>query len=1159
MSPSLSGVRGPRLCPVCDVELQACWPFRQDDRHCSLCGQSILRLEVSPAAPDGTVWLYRGAPYGVLVRLVWQRGLEGRPEKRQPLRPTLDFRRCVARFGAHLVTRLDFGLEEIFDPEAPPEVVSARLVPHFHDFERMELPSQGIPGELVLASHAGTEKRAARLLPQLFDPVPECLDPSVTYHDGVWQIQHSETAVVIPVRLAVPVAQWVLGAGGNLETSTATQVTLEGLAAPVLLEPDRPHDVKLRVHGGGWGAGEMKRFSFLLPRTGLPPWALLGAVALVPGGKLQVIGGNPQVVQVRPGRVAPLSFALAATEPVAAAPAPPPQAPPPPPVSAGVTSWDLEVPDEEDHFTLLSVHDAPENGITVVGYTVHQGPREPGAATDPHVVPEGVTWLRVVRPRPDELPWLIPPLGAGGAPDRLDLEVDTTQLDRDRCNGALLKGSVELVDSRHRRWYCDVHATVSRAPRLPSYVAFDWGTTNSCAAYGKTATIGEKPVSISFDEEQKSTPELFPSDMYFEDLSDPHHPVFYLGHDAGRKARAHPECCLRSVKRKFQFLERVFVMDEHGRGHTYATAELAHLVLRKLLALAENTLGQEIHNLGLTFPTKWSARVRHRLEAVTRELTEELQRERKPFRITILPPTIDEANAVAINLITSDHGQEHLPETFYLVAYDFGGGTVDTSVLKVYLPEDASKMRTEYIGLGGRGDFGGDDVTRAVMSCLHQRIGAALQRRPLLDTKTGRPLRLLDLPVRPDGEPLRAGDRAAAHWYGLGRKNWDALWKIAELIKIDLCVETAAAAAPPPAPAPQAPPAVTALSGASLSGAPGDFSLESYVEEEERQLQQAGENHPVTDRLKPRLAEISCRVQLDPGPGDVGATEAERQLDKVLDSLDGDSRNAFFRELRFTLDEACDHPLDDVYETNGGERYTVRQRVDDTVRELEAQCRNHNIKPDIIVLAGGGSRLPLVAERLRHYFQSNQDLLAYNKEKDFLKRRVAHGMASYLALRQLIDLDHQLARSVDVIHHPLVLQRVVIEKRMARQVAQVIVPVGAPLNDPDKAHPFGFAAAQVRGGAGGRRLPLFISDWRRGPLEFGYFDLGGGASAALPHAEGATYEAEVRLHGPKRIEMTVRHAGRAYGPLVLVPTVPDPEAVLQSEDPLAASEGQAGR
>ena len=69
------------------------------------------------------------------------------------------------------------------------------------------------------------------------------------------------------------------------------------------------------------------------------------------------------------------------------------------------------------------------------------------------------------------------------------------------------------------------------------------------------------------------------------------------------------------------------------------------------MTLAENALGQEIHHLGLTFPTKWSARVRHKLEGVTRALQADLEAERKPFRVTILPPSIDEANAVAINLI----------------------------------------------------------------------------------------------------------------------------------------------------------------------------------------------------------------------------------------------------------------------------------------------------------------------------------------------------------------------------------------------------------------------------------------------------------------------------------------------------------------------------
>ena len=39
-------------------------------------------------------------------------------------------------------------------------------------------------------------------------------------------------------------------------------------------------------------------------------------------------------------------------------------------------------------------------------------------------------------------------------------------------------------------------------------------------------------------------------------------------------------------------------------------------------------------------------------------------------------------------------------------------------MLEVYLPQDTTAVRTRYIDLGGRGDFGGDDVTRAVMTLL---------------------------------------------------------------------------------------------------------------------------------------------------------------------------------------------------------------------------------------------------------------------------------------------------------------------------------------------------------------------------------------------------------------------------------------------------------
>src|SRR5262249_9048562 len=264
---------------------------------------------------------------------------------------------------------------------------------------------------------------------------------------------------------------------------------------------------------------------------------------------------------------------------------------------------------------------------------------------------------------------------------------------------------------------------------------------------------------------------------------------------------------------------------------------------------------------------------------------------------------------------------------------------------------DTTAVRTRYIGLGGRGDFGGDEVTRAVMTLLRDRIADALQRRVIvLDPGAGRTARLLGIPLVADGEPLRAGGHGAAHLYQLGRKNWDALWKIAELMKMDLCdLASRAPHGPPGQTDGQDPADPTAMRPLSST----DFSLEAAVEEEERQLlaRQGEDRHPVLDRLRPRLAEIDCRVLVQPGPREgVGPYEEIWALDRVLDPFDADSRDAFFKELRFALEEACDYPLEDIFETNGGQRYTVRERVEDTVRELRAQCDDHGLGPDIIVL-----------------------------------------------------------------------------------------------------------------------------------------------------------------------------------------------------------------
>jgi hypothetical protein len=1039
-----------------------------------LCGARVLRLHVSPATPDGAVWLYLHPNETLRLRLAWERGPEAAPA-RQTVRPAIDFARSGAHFSGDRLGSLEFALEELPGDSPNGDAVTVYLRPLFDGLEALPLPPGGVPGQLHLATAAGSEIRPALLLPPPPEVALTCADPSIARRDGAWQLYQRGRGVRVPLRLTTAVPVW---AGGlRVADDSDPDIVVEGFADFVRLDPDQPHAFALRIDSTHWDPETPHHFKCFVDLAALGPLTLGGAVVLQEGGRLLIGGPNPRLLEVPLGRTLTASFPLT----------------------------------------------AEADDVTVVDYVVRQDEAGPD-------------WLRVTAPPRAALPLTV----RADAAAQLVVEVDASRLDRRRYAGTVLHGGVELLDTRGRRWTCEVHATVTRPPALGGFVALDWGAHHTCAAC--RAGPGEPPRLLALDEEQQRAPEAFPSDVYFYDLSDPQNPVIVLGHEAVRRAREHPECRLRGLQRKFAVLEEVFVQDEQGRGHTYPMTQLAELVLERLVLLAEAGQGQEIHQLALTFPARWPARVLRKLEGVTRALAVRLQRDRQPFPVRVLPPQIDAATAAALQFVTAPHGRA-LPDTFHLIVCDCGGGATETAVLEVQLPADPAGLRTRFLGVGGRGDFGGDDVTRAVLLLLHDRLSAALERRTVvLDDRTQKSARVQELPLTADGTPLRGDGPGAAHRHQLGRRNWEVLWEVAELIKIDLCE-----AEPDPAPAPPPPPRQP--TAARVTGLADDFTLtvedpsfESAIASAFEQEQHgAGDVAPtVAARLRPRLAELHCRVLIQPGPVEGGApVEVVWGLDAVLDPLEPHERDALLGELPFSLEHACEYPLEDPHGT--GQRYNVRQRVEDVVRELQWLCGQHQVQPHVAVLAGGGCRLPLVARLLRQYFPSPPDLLSYQKE--FGKRRAAHGLASYSALREVLNLDRQLGRAVDVLHRPLGFQTVQRTAGALRLTFEPVAPAGARVNDPAVWHPFTVTAAQLRDADGNPRLTLFVQDWRGGPRAFGVCDLT--RPAPPPCAAAETYQGGLRLCGPRRVEVRLALGGATYGPYPVTTAGPDPEALLQ--------------
>jgi hypothetical protein len=873
-------------------------------------------------------------------------------------------------------------------------------------------------------------------------------------------------------------------------------------AQPVLLRPKQKTTFTLLVDTSQWLPGQAQKLSGRLQLYGMPACPFRQTLQLIKGARIEF---HPSVVQHVPS---------------------------------------LQVGQEHRvGFQLSLAEAAPNDQIKITSYSIN-------------ATPEG-DWLKVETPPRGRLPLTL----KVGTREDLILLIDTRRLNRAGLDGAILQGEVHLIDDRSRHWICHVQIEVSRVDFFSFPIAFDWGTSNTCAAFseGKGQRFPPRPVSLGeysprrpeltsangraskgssgiseSDEDHEPDPdgmfEIFPSNVYFKDISDVNNPIILIGPEVESLAQRRPECHLRSLKRKFQFRKQVFVMDEAGSSHVYPVEELVLHLLRCLVARAESGLKREIQIVGLTFPTKWPRSILTRFREVAKRLEIRLNRERQVETpadgsggVVVESPEIDEANAVAIELLASGWVDQNLAQRdrFYLIAYDFGGGTIDTSVLEV-VREPGPYFRTNYIGIGGRRDFGGDEVTRAVMMLLHQRLTSFLRGLPITipDASEGDPEpKLIEIPLVADGDSVDGHEEGAVARWLSGRKNWDTLWRIAENVKISLC------------------------RGEDVSGTVAGF---------------LGSNGDNIDCV------YSVAVRQPPSPSTKVLTleEVLRYGEKLPPALE------------LSLEQACRKPLQDIDGANNGMEFNVERRIRDTIDELRYQTWVANIEPDVIVLAGGGCRLPLVRQMVAEAFpQVPAQNLKF--DIDFSKRRVCYGLANYLAYKQAVKIG-EFARSVDVIHHPIGIKRRAPHNAFDLEFFPII-PVGASLDQPHVLWNFEFAPNQL---GNSNRLMVYVQTWSNstkldvrpgdanrknqqsdnwmyGGLEIplGYFELAKPPTVlqadcvaqALPNVGAQVCEASLRLVGPRTIELRVRAGGNWYGVYRLVPmkSEDDIEMLLQ--------------
>lgn len=389
----------------------------------------------------------------------------------------------------------------------------------------------------------------------------------------------------------------------------------------------------------------------------------------------------------------------------------------------------------------------------------------------------------------------------------------------------------ETVGARWKEEFPICLESITTAPFYQGIVAIDFGTTNSSIAVIDSGT--HVPRVLGLEANSKS----IASGILFESVHPKDQPTYSIGSDATtklRSAESPTDAYIVSAKRLLGTNAKKTLQNNKARGAgqrftTYTYDEISRFIIEKLISLGEEQLRKDtIQRVVVTYPTMFSQPRVKALRRVFKELGFEDQH---------VQMGIDEASAAGLWFLDREvrdrYGSDiasfvaHHPQPFVILAYDFGGGTIDVSLMKI-TPHDRGEQRgarydiaVEILGYTGDPLYGGDNVTREVFKLLKWRLAQVIGRYKPTDDITApgaeslrdRIDRAREWLARPDvgeeiesaiqnGRDLDGGSEIEDHIETLVPTRYEAykgdtksrawhlfyeLWRLADEIKIELC------------------------------------------------------------------------------------------------------------------------------------------------------------------------------------------------------------------------------------------------------------------------------------------------------------------------------------------------------------------------------------
>jgi len=273
-----------------------------------------------------------------------------------------------------------------------------------------------------------------------------------------------------------------------------------------------------------------------------------------------------------------------------------------------------------------------------------------------------------------------------------------------------------------------VEITVVIAKAYEDYIGIDFGTTNSVVA------VMSRKQTIELAKEA-SGETLIPSVLVFDDAE-----TFKIGSAARSEAPTAPDRTVRSIKRVMGYES-----ERHFFDVPFSSAQLASLIIRKLVELAETQLFEEtgrhyeVRRAIITVPANfYDLQIHDVLEACRAAgldvEAEGVRRAEKRGRAAVgesinAGVILDEPSAAVLyytDLLQRTRGDDEIsraiarPAGLKLLVFDYGGGTLDVSVASVSRVADGGTGLRILANMGDNA-IGGDTIDLILMRELLRR------------------------------------------------------------------------------------------------------------------------------------------------------------------------------------------------------------------------------------------------------------------------------------------------------------------------------------------------------------------------------------------------------------------------------------------------------